>query len=97
MKSDPRVSGDKPLTVIGYKYRYHTVLGFIAMKGGWSTEPGEPYLSHYPDNYSNVSICTVPPPQVIGRYFSACNEIENHNRMRESDIALDKYWLTQSG
>ena len=33
---------------------------------------------------------------MIGSYFSACNTIDNHNRMRQSDIALDKYWVTHS-
>ena len=30
-------------------------------------------------------------------YFNTCNAIDNHNRMRKSDIVLDKYWVTQSG
>ena len=34
---------------------------------------------------------------MIGRYFNACNTIDNHTRMRKCDIALDKYWVTQSG
>ena len=33
---------------------------------------------------------------VIGRNFSACNAIDNHNRMSQSDVALEKYWVTQS-
>ena len=36
-------------------------------------------------------------PRLLGRYFNACNAIENHNRMRQSDIAQEKYWVTQSG
>ena len=35
-------------------------------------------------------------PHLIGRYFNACNAIYNHNRMRHSDTALEKYWVTQS-
>ena len=34
---------------------------------------------------------------MIGRYFSACNTIDNHNRMRNSELALEKYWETESG
>ena len=33
---------------------------------------------------------------VIGRHFSACNAIDNHSRMSQSDVALEKYWVTQS-
>ena len=34
---------------------------------------------------------------MLGRYFNACNEIDNHNRTRQSDISLEKYWVTHSG
>ena len=30
-------------------------------------------------------------------YFNACNEIDNKNRMRQSELELAKYWVTQSG
>ena len=36
-------------------------------------------------------------PCFLGRYFNACNEIDNHNRMQQSGMALYKYWVTQSG
>ena len=34
---------------------------------------------------------------MIGRYFSACNAIDNHNMIWRSDLALEKYWVTKSG
>ena len=34
---------------------------------------------------------------MLGRYFNACNAIDNHNMMRNYDLVLDKYWVTQSG
>ena len=55
MKSTPRVPGERPLLSIGYKYNSRKALGFIATEGAVSTEPGDPYLSHFPDIYSNVS------------------------------------------
>ena len=93
MKSATRVIGDIKYMTIGYNYISHKVLGFIAMEGGGSTEPGVPYLSSYPDNYSNVSICTVIFPNMIVRYFSACNAIENHNRIHNCELAIAKYWV----
>ena len=33
---------------------------------------------------------------MIGNYFSACNAIDNHNRTRQSDIVLEKYWMKHS-
>ena len=52
MKSSPRVSGDEPLMATGYNYISQKVLGFIATEGAGSTEPGVPYLSDLPDNFS---------------------------------------------
>ena len=69
MKSAPRVTVDIPIIAIGYKYNYRKVLEFISTEGGGSTEPGYPYLSRFPDNYSNVSIRPVICPCVLGRYF----------------------------
>ena len=43
-----------------------------------------------------VSVCHVIWPHFIGRYFSAYNAIDNHNKMRQYDLEIDKYWVTQS-
>ena len=67
------------------------------MKWAGSNEPGVPYLSCYPDDYSNDSIFPFLCPRVIVRYFSACNSIENHNRIRQSGLVLDKYLVTHRG
>ena len=88
MKSTPRVSGDRSLIVIRYKYISQKFLGFIATEGNGINEPGVPYLSSYPENYSNVSIPTVLWTHVIGSCFRACSKIDNHNRILQSDISL---------
>ena len=49
LKSTPRVPGESPLLAIGYKYNSRKVLLFIATEGSGSTEPGDPYLSRFPD------------------------------------------------
>ena len=97
MKSIPIFLGERLLLAIGYKYNFGKVLGFITTEGGGSTEPGDPYLSRFPDIYSNVSVRPVVCPHLLGRYFNACNVIDNHNWMRQSDPSLEKYWVTQSG
>ena len=88
MKSITRVPCDRPLMNIGYKYNSRKVLLFIATEGAGSTEPGDPYLSHFPDIYSNVSVRPIVRPHLLGRYFNDCNAIDNYNRMRQSDLAL---------
>ena len=90
MKSNPIFPGGISLLYIGYKYNYRKVLVFIDTEGSRSTEPGDSYLSRFPDIYSNVSVRPVFFPQFLCRYFNACNSIDNHNMMRQSDVVLDK-------
>ena len=97
MKSTPRVPGGRPLISIGYKYNSRKVLGFIATEGAGSTEPGDPYLSGCPEIYSNVSVLPTDCPHFLDRHFNACNIIDHHNIIRQSYIALDKHWVTQTG
>ena len=97
MKITPIFPDKIPLLDIGYKYHSIKVLGFIATDGDGNNEPGDPYLSCFPDIYSNVYVCPVFCPHLLGRYFNAYNAIYNHIRMQQSDLVLDKYWLTQSG
>ena len=59
--------------------------------GSGSTEPGDPYLYRFSDIYSNVSVFHIFCPDLLGRYFNACNAIDIQNRMRRSDQAFDKY------
>ena len=96
MNSYPMFPGDKPLMSIGYKYISHKFLGFISTWGGRSTKPSGLYISVYHDNFCIVSFIHVLCPRVIGSYFSACNSIDNHNRMRLSNLAIDNYWLEHS-
>ena len=86
MKSTPKFPGDIPLISIGDKYNSSKVLVFIATEGAGSAEPGNPYLSHFPDIYSNISVQHFFHPCLLGRYFNACNAIYNHNSMSQSDL-----------
>ena len=49
MKSNPIFPCGRPLTSIGYKYNSRKGLVFITTEGAGSTEPGDPYLSRFPD------------------------------------------------
>ena len=48
LKSTTRVLSYRPLMDIGYTYNYRKVQRFISTEGAGSTEPGDPYLPHYP-------------------------------------------------
>ena len=97
MKSTPEVICDTPFMAIGYKYISQNILGFIAKEGGISTELDVIYVYRYPDNRSKCSIWTILCTIFIVRYFSDFNEIDNHNRILQYDIALEKYIVTHSG
>ena len=56
LEINPRFPGERPLLSIGYKYNSRKVLGFIATEVAGSTEPGDPYLSLFPDIFSYVSV-----------------------------------------
>ena len=95
IKSNPRVSSDRPSMAIRYRYNYRKVLVFITNEGDGSTEPTDPYLSCYPENYSIVSDYPIFCPYLIGSYFNDFNTIENQNRMHKSELSLEKYGVTQ--
>ena len=96
MNSTPILTGVRKLMAIGYKYNSREIIGFISTEGSGSTEPGDPYLSHFHNTFSSVSVQPLFCLPLLGRSFNACNTIYNHNIMWQSDLALDKYWLIQS-
>ena len=75
MKSTPIVFSGITLMAIGYGYNYRKVLEFIATEASGSTEPGDPYLSSFPDIYSNVSVLIFGFTHLLGRNFNAYNAI----------------------
>ena len=54
-----------------------------------------PFLSKYHDQFNNVDIRPVARPLVMSKKNSAVNEVESHNKSRQSDLALEKWWVTQ--
>ena len=91
MKSNLRVPGGRPLLTTRYKYNYSKVLGFISDEGGGSNELGDPYISCFPDIYSDAYVRPVVCPHLLVSYFNACNAIDNHNRIRKPYLVLEKY------
>ena len=75
MRRTPRFPGGRPLIDIRYNYNYGKILWFISNEGAGSNEPGDPYLSRFPDMYFNVSIFPVVRPKFLGRHLNTCNPI----------------------
>ena len=65
----PTLPEERLLLAIRYKYNYRKVLSFFATAGAGSTTLGIPYLSKYPDQFSNVSIHPVAIPLLISKFW----------------------------
>ena len=61
--------GDRPLISIGCKYNARKVISFIVTDNTGSTKTGIPYLSKYPDQFTNAAIHPVACPLVMSKTF----------------------------
>ena len=48
------------------------------------------YLSKYPEQFSNNPIQPVVCPLVMFKLFRYINEVDSHNKSRQSDLAFGK-------
>ena len=69
LRSKPMVAGDRPLFAIGYKYNARMFLSFIVTDNARRKNTGIPYLSKYPDQYTNVAIRPVFRPLDMSKIF----------------------------
>ena len=90
------VPGDRPLIAISYRYKSRKVLSFIVTDNAGSKNTGIPYLSKYPDQFTNVAIRPVARPLVMSKK-SVVNEVDSHNKSRQSDLEMEKWWVNQYG
>ena len=91
------VPGNRPRIAIGYKYNARKVLSFIFTDNAGITKTDIPYLSKSHDPFTNVCILPVARPLVMSKCFSAVNEVDSHNKSRQYDLTLEKWWVTQCG
>ena len=56
-----------------------------------------PYLLEYPDQFYNVSIHPVSLPLLMSKLFGAVNEVDSRSKLWQSDIAMEKFLVTQYG
>ena len=56
-----------------------------------------PYLSKYPNQFYNVSICPVDHPFLMSKFFVSVNEVDSNNKSRQLDLELDKFWVRKCG
>ena len=87
----------RPLISIGYKYNKQKKITFIDTDNTGSTQAGIPYLSKYPDQFSNVSIHPVAHPLVMYKFFGFVNYIDSLKKLSQSDQVIQKFWAKQCG
>ena len=90
LRSKPMVTRDRPLISIGYNSNVRKFLPFIVAYNKGRTKTGIPYLSKYPEQFTNVAIRPVARPLFMSKN-SSVNEVEYHNKSRQSDLALEKF------
>jgi hypothetical protein len=88
---------DENIYAVGYKYCKSKTLCFIFNEGASSTEQGEPYIAKWKDDNDNTIMKQVNRPEVCSIYFRYNNVIDVHNMMRQKELALEKYWVTECG
>ena len=82
---------------IGYKYNAQKVFSFIVAEDAGRTKVGLPYLSKYSYQFSKVSILPLTLPLVVYKFFGSINEFGSHKKSKQSDLALEKFWVTRCG
>ena len=84
--------GERLILAIGYKYNSRKVKIICCYsRGGGGGALGIPYLSKYPDKFSNVSILPVACPHLISKFIGSVNELDSQNKSWQSDLALEKF------
>ena len=73
------------------------VLSFIVIENAGSIQECLNYLSQYPDQFNNVAICPVAFPFVMYKFFGSVYEVVSHNKPRQSDLDLEKFWIYRYG
>jgi len=59
------------------------------------TTPGNPYVMRFTDGFGNLCTRDVEHLDVISTFFENSNIIDSHNQCRQSNLALEKKWLTK--
>ena len=96
-KRKSTVTGNRPLIYIGYKYNYQNVFSFIPTENTGTTKYAVTYLFKYSEQFYNAPIIPVDFTLVVYKFFGNINEVDSHKKNRQSDLALEKHWVTQCG
>ena len=83
------------LLAIGYKYNSSKTQLFVTTKSAGATTEGVSYKAKWKDTHGNTHRQYIPRPAVIATYYGCCNVINVCNEARQSEMHLEKYWVTE--
>ena len=88
LKRKSTVTQYRPLIYIGYKHNAYIVLCFVSKEDAGKRNYYITYIYKQPDTFANVSINTVSHSPVMSKFFGYINEVDSHNKFRQSDLSL---------
>ena len=74
------VPRDRKIISIGHNYNYQKFISFINTEDSDNKKASIPYLSNYPDQFYNVSVCHVSLSLIVSNLFGSFNEVDSHNK-----------------
>jgi hypothetical protein len=80
------------LVAIGYKCNLKKILCFV-FTGDCSTRPERPYIARFRDEHGNLATREIPRPACVSQYFEFSPKVDNHNQVRQHELALEKHWI----
>jgi hypothetical protein len=93
-----RATEGADLIAIGHKCNWRKVISFICHRNAGSAKCTGVYEAKWKDKNNNAAQTRrVPRPDVIDRHFRKSNLVDLHNQARQSELRLEKHWVTQTG
>jgi hypothetical protein len=86
---------ENELVAVGYKYCLKKVLCFV-FTGDFSTRGGDPYVARFRDEHGNLATRNIARPACVSQYFKFSPKVDNHNQLRQYELALEKTWVPKS-
>jgi len=84
-----------PLIAIVYAWSQKGLSYFISTCG--KTTPSiHKYESKFEDEWGNTTFKLIPRPEIVHFLYEYCPLIDEHNKARQSLLALEKRWLTKN-
>jgi hypothetical protein len=74
----------------GCQYNRRKVLFFISVADAGGMPDGNPYIQRWADDNGNIVTRAVSRPHVISNYFERSPRVDNHNKSRSHELAMEE-------